>query len=79
MVTIDFINLLKPRRVEFLQCIFKNILVSAFNKKSENINSNDFRMMFPLLTNMCMRKSYVIARQYFKKLCKNYVMFERYD
>ena len=27
MVSIDFVNHLKPKRVEFFQCIFKNILV----------------------------------------------------
>ena len=43
MVTIDFINHLKPRRVEF----------KAFNKKPENINSNDFRMIFASSTNVC--------------------------
>ena len=46
---------------------------SAFIKKLENINSNDFRMIFALSTNVCMRKSYVIVQQYFKKFCKNYV------
>ena len=35
----------------------------------ENINSNKCGM----------RRSYVIAQQYFKKFCKNYVVFERYD
>ena len=29
MVSIDFVNHLKPRRVEFFQCIFKNILVGS--------------------------------------------------
>ena len=27
MVSVDFLNHLKPRRVEFFQCIFRNILV----------------------------------------------------
>ena len=39
MVSIDFLNDLKPRHVEFFKRIFKD---SAFNKKSEDI-SNDFR------------------------------------
>ena len=80
MVCIDFVNHLRPRRVEFLQYIFKNFWWdTAFNKKSENINSYDFRIIFALSTNVPMRKRYVIAQQYFKKFFKNNVMFERYD
>ena len=76
MVSIDFVNHLKPRHVEFLKIFWWD---SAFNKKSENINSNDFRMIFALSTNMCMEKTYVIVQEDFKKFWKNYVMFERYD
>ena len=74
MVSIDFANHLKSRHVEFFKCTFKNILVSAFHEKSDNINSNDLQMIFALSTNVCMRISYVIVQQYFKKFCKNYVV-----
>ena len=78
MVSTDFVNHLKPRRVEFFQCILKTFWWDS-NKKLENINSNNFQMIFALSANVCMRRSYVIVQQYFKKFCKNYVMFERYD
>ena len=59
MVTIVYVNHLKPRRVEFFQYIFKKI----FNKKSENINSSNFQMIFALLVNVCMRRSHVIVEK----------------
>ena len=60
-VSIDFVNHLKPRRVEFFKCILKTVCWdSAFNKKSENINSNDFRMIFASSTNVYEWWSYVI-------------------
>ena len=66
MVSTDFANHLKFRRVEFFQCIFKKMWRdSVFNKKLENINSNDFQMIFALSTNVCMRRSYVIVQEYF--------------
>ena len=80
MIYIDFVNHLKPTRVGFFRCIFKTFWGdSAFNKKLENVNSNNFQMIFALSVNVRMRRSYVIIQQYFKKLCKNYVVFERYD
>ena len=54
MVSIDFLNDLKPRHVDFFKRIFKD---SAFNKKSEDI-SDDFRKTFAFSTNVCMRRSY---------------------
>ena len=54
MISIDFINHLKPMHVEFFKCIFKKVCRdSVFNKKSENINSNDFRMIFVSSTDVC--------------------------
>ena len=50
MVSIDFLNDVKPRHVEFFKRIFKD---SAFNKKSEDI-SDDFRKTFVFSTNVCM-------------------------
>ena len=81
MVSTDFVNHLKPRRVEFFQCIIKNIFsfsyLGAFNEKSENRNSNNFQMIFALSANVFMRRSVVIVQQYFNKFCKNYVVFEQ--
>ena len=54
MVSIDFLNDLKPRHVEFFKRIFKD---SAFNKKSEDI-SDDFPKTFAFSANLCMRRSY---------------------
>ena len=79
MVSIDFFNQLKPMHVVFLQCVFKKFWWDSAFKKLENINSDDFRTTFTLSGNVCMRRSYVIVQQNFKKFFKNYVMFERYD
>ena len=80
MVSINFVNHLNLGALNFSSAFLKTFWRdSAFNEKSENINSNDFRMIFALSQNVFMRRSYVIVQQYFKKFCKNYVMFERYD
>ena len=44
--------------------ILKNILVNAFYKELENINSYNFRMIFALSTNV-RTSSYIIAQPYF--------------
>ena len=47
-----------------------------FEKKLENINSNNLRMIAALKSKVCTRTSYVIVQQYFLKLCKNNVILE---
>ena len=72
MISIDLINSLKPRRVKFLKYFFN------IKQKSANINLNNFRIIFVLSRKLSTQRSYVKVQQYFQKLCKNNVMFERY-
>ena len=55
MTSIDFVNHLKPRRVEFFLTGFLKTFWWdwGFNKKLESINSNDFRMIFASSTDAC--------------------------
>ena len=70
MISIDFVNHLKPRGVEFLKTAFKNIWrPSAFNRKSEDTNSNDFRTIFDFVfANVRTRRSYVTIQQHFQRI-----------
>ena len=76
MVSSVFVNHLKSRRVEFFKCIFKTFCWdSAFNKKSENINSNDFCFVSECVY---MKKLHYFPTV-FQKILQHYVVFERYD
>ena len=57
-------NHLKPRCTGFFNYIFKILWWdNAFNKKSENINLNDFQMIFASSTNVCKWWSHAIVQQ----------------
>ena len=58
------VNHLKPRSTGFFYYIFEIVWWdNAFNKKSENINSNDFQMIFASPTNVCKWWSHAIVQQ----------------
>ena len=77
IIPIDFANHLKSRGVQsiFVKTFWWH---STFNRKSENINSKYFRMIFTLSANVCMQRSCIIFQQYFKKPCENLILFGRY-